>query len=232
MLGKPTLSSWILYASSLRPFMPHSSLVHFITAQSCLISNEEMGGLFDEALPEWTLLFPDDNSHLFQDDAASWDNDSPNFDLDALLAIPETDGFTADGLCWSLNPTTTAPSVHLDSSDPNSDSDLIEFTPESSIDIPARSNVDSTLPSDLQEACCVTNHQLAQAKKRKWKESVVVFSSDPNVEISTRKRTAFDERRRKEVAMNRRVGACVQCKLRRGSVSSSHLVQPKRRNLL
>ena len=224
MLGKPTLSSWILYASSLRPFMPHSSLVHFITAQSCLISNEEMGGLFDEALPEWTLLFPDDNSHLFQDDAASWDNDSPNFDLDALLAIPETDGFTADGLCWSLNPTTTAPSVHLDSSDPNSDSDLIEFTPESSIDSPTRSTVDSTLLSDLQEACCVTNHQLAQAKKRKWKESVIVFSSNPNVEIPTRKRTAFDERRRKEVAMNRRVGACVQCKLRRGSVSLLQLI--------
>jgi hypothetical protein len=197
-----------------------SSLVYFITAQSCDVSGEEMEGLFDEALPDWTLLFPGDNSYLFQDDAASWDNDSPGFDLDALLAIPETDGlFTADGFSWSLNPTTTHPLVHLDSLDPSSDSDLIEFTPESSIDILTRSKVDSTLPSDLQEACCVSNHQLAQAKKRKWKESVVVFSSDPNIKISTRKRSAFNDNRRREVAMNRRVGACVQCRLRRGSVS-------------
>jgi hypothetical protein len=196
-----------------------SSLIHFITAQSCDISNEEMEGA------DWALLFPGDNSYLLQDDAASWDNDSPGFDLDALLAIPETDGlFTADGFSWSLNPTTTHSSLHLDSSDPSSDSDRIEFTPESSIDIPTRSKVDSTLLSDLQEACCVTNHQLAQAKKRKWKESVIVFSSNPNVEIPTRKRTAFDERRRKEVAMNRRVGACVQCKLRRGSVSLLQLI--------
>jgi hypothetical protein len=201
-------------------------------ARSCQVSNEEMEGLFDEAPPDRTLLFPDDNSYLFQDDAVSWDNDIPDFDLDALLAIPETDGyFTADDLSWSLNPTTTHPSVYLDSSDPSLDSDLIEFTPELSIDIPTRLKVDSTSPSDLQEACCVTNHRLAQVK-RKWNESVVVFSSDPNVEISTRKRSAFDERRRKEVAIHRRVGACVQCKLRRGSVSSSHLVQSKRRNLL
>jgi hypothetical protein len=187
-----------------------------------------MEGLLDEALPDWTLLYPDDNFYVFQDDATSWDNDSPGFDLDAFLAIPETDGlFAADGLSalsWSLNPTTTAPSTHLGSSDPSSDSDLIEFTPESSIDIPNRSKADSTLPSDLQEACCVSNHQLAQAKKRKWKESMVVFSSNPNVKISTRKRSAFDDNRRREVAMNRRVGACVQCKLRRGSVSPLRVV--------
>jgi hypothetical protein len=204
--------------------MPLSLLVHFNMTQSCQVSNQETEGLFDEALPDWTMLFPGDN-YPFQDDAASWDNDSPGFDFDALLAIPETDGlFTADGLSWSPNPTTTHPSVHLNSPNPSADSDLIEFTPEPSIDIPTMSKVDSTPPSDLQETCCVTNHQLSQAKKRKWKESVVVFSSNPNVEIPTRKRSAFDEHRRKEVAIHRRVGACVQCKLCRGSVSSSHLV--------
>jgi hypothetical protein len=184
-----------------------------------------MEGLFNEALLDWTLLHPDDNSYLCQDDATSWDNDGQGLDFDALLTIPETSGFFAsDDLSWNLNPTTIAQPVHLDSSDPSSDSDPVIFTPEPSVDFPATSKVDSTLPSDRQEACCLTNHQLEQAKKRKWKESVLVFPSDPGVKISTRKRSAFDDNRRKEIAMNRRVGACIQCKLRRGPVSFSRLI--------
>jgi hypothetical protein len=71
-----------------------------------------MEGLFNEALLDWTLLHPDDNSYLCQDDATSWDNDGQGLDFDALLTIPETSGFFAsDDLSWNLNPTTIAQPV-------------------------------------------------------------------------------------------------------------------------
>ena len=57
------------------------------------------------------------------------------------------------------------------------------------------------------------------SRKRKWHASMGVFPSAPGQMITLRQRRPFDASRRKEVALNRVVGACVQCKLRKSSVS-------------
>ena len=54
-----------------------------------------------------------------------------------------------------------------------------------------------------------------------WEESVVVFSAQPDAEVVMRKRRRFETSRRREVAMNRLVGACIRCRLRKASVRNS-----------
>jgi hypothetical protein len=56
-------------------------------------------------------------------------------------------------------------------------------------------------------------------KKRKWLESVFVFSADKDVKVAVKKRKPFSPHRRKEVAFNRQLGACLQCKIGKGPVS-------------
>jgi hypothetical protein len=56
-------------------------------------------------------------------------------------------------------------------------------------------------------------------KKRKWEDSMLIFGANPETKIVQRKRKAFSTNRRKEVHRNRTLGACIQCKLRRGPVS-------------
>ena len=56
-------------------------------------------------------------------------------------------------------------------------------------------------------------------RKRNWDDSILVFGANPETKVVHRKRKAFSPNRRKEVARNRLIGACVQCKLRRGPVS-------------
>lgn len=51
-----------------------------------------------------------------------------------------------------------------------------------------------------------------------WRDSIVIFSSKPGVQTPTKSRKRFESRRKKEVALNRLVGACVQCKLRKEPV--------------
>jgi len=52
-----------------------------------------------------------------------------------------------------------------------------------------------------------------KAKKTKWDKSVVVFSSKPNSTKAPRQRKSFGKSRREEVALTRKVGACIQCRI-------------------
>jgi hypothetical protein len=61
--------------------------------------------------------------------------------------------------------------------------------------------------------------------KRKWEDSVTVFSSNDNWKVVQKRRKAYSPTRRKAVALNRLIGVCIQCKLRKGSVSLA-LVHP------
>ncbi|KAK0104871.1 hypothetical protein ONS95_005137 [Cadophora gregata] len=51
--------------------------------------------------------------------------------------------------------------------------------------------------------------------KRKIDQSVTVFSSTSSKEVTPRKRKTFSASRKKEVALNRKVGVCIQCKIRK-----------------
>jgi hypothetical protein len=63
-------------------------------------------------------------------------------------------------------------------------------------------------------------------KKPKLDESIIVFSVKQGRQVKPPRRSRFGNSRRKEVALNRIIGACMQCKLRKGSVSG---VVPKDR---
>ena len=58
----------------------------------------------------------------------------------------------------------------------------------------------------------------ANTKKAKWESSVVVFGVLPGSKVALRKRKRFGTSRRQEVAINRLVGACIQCKVSKASV--------------
>jgi hypothetical protein len=64
-------------------------------------------------------------------------------------------------------------------------------------------------------------------KKTKWDKSVVVFSSKPNSTKAPRQRKSFGKSRREEVALTRKIGACIQCRIRKGSVKHNLLLNLK-----
>jgi hypothetical protein len=55
--------------------------------------------------------------------------------------------------------------------------------------------------------------------KRKWDEAMTVFPASPNEEMIVRTRKTYSPVRRKQVALNRLLGACIQCRVLKGSVS-------------
>ena len=58
-----------------------------------------------------------------------------------------------------------------------------------------------------------------ESTKRKIADSVFVFSLASNNEVKSRKRRAFSSSRKGEVALNRLIGACIQCKIKKNAVS-------------
>jgi hypothetical protein len=53
---------------------------------------------------------------------------------------------------------------------------------------------------------------------KEWEILVNVFPAKPEVKVHQQRRNRYTQSRRKEVAKNRAVGACIHCKLRKGSV--------------
>jgi hypothetical protein len=92
-------------------------------------------------------------------------------------------------------------------------------------------------PAELLEAPCrpensqtdiqnreIVKHNRSKAKNLKWNDSIVIFPANADSKKTPRQRRSFGSTRRKEVALTRRVGACVQCKLKKASVSPRLLV--------
>lgn len=66
------------------------------------------------------------------------------------------------------------------------------------------------------------NNEIASVPvKRKWDESIIVFSVNSDNRVKAKKRKCYDNVRREEVALTRIVHACIQCKLSKGRVSSN-----------
>jgi hypothetical protein len=63
--------------------------------------------------------------------------------------------------------------------------------------------------------------------KRKLEESIVVFPVDPSAKVAPKRRKGFSSSRKAEVALNRLVGSCVQCRIRKGPVSRQSSLNSK-----
>jgi hypothetical protein len=68
-------------------------------------------------------------------------------------------------------------------------------------------------------------HEETLSLKRKIEESMIVFAANADVKVSPKKRKAFSKIRKQEVAMNRLIGACIQCRLRKGRVSVQYFLE-------
>jgi hypothetical protein len=71
----------------------------------------------------------------------------------------------------------------------------------------------------IQAQDSLENNESRSDLKRKWQDSVIVFSSKDDKKIAQKRRRAYSPSRRRTVALNRIIGACTQCKLRKGPVS-------------
>jgi hypothetical protein len=65
--------------------------------------------------------------------------------------------------------------------------------------------------------------------KRKLEESIVVFPVDPSAKVVPKRRKGFSSSRKAEVALNRLVGSCVQCRVRKGPVSYRNSLNPNKK---
>jgi len=104
-----------------------------------------------------------------------------------------------------------------------SDSIYAELCPSSSavnstIQITDNVNISCSVPPPELQQHLKHAQQTSVKRKRNLDDFVVIFSTDSGQECKAKKRKAFKLPRRKEVAMNRAIGACIQCRLRKESV--------------
>jgi hypothetical protein len=64
-----------------------------------------------------------------------------------------------------------------------------------------------------------TQHDSRSDSKRQWKDNVTVFSSKDDWKVVQKRRREYSPSRRRTVAINRIIGSCIQCKLRKEAVS-------------
>jgi hypothetical protein len=98
---------------------------------------------------------------------------------------------------------------------------------ESSATLPFAKRYIKSKPEVLDE-----DDESPAIKRRKWQNHVVIFSTDQNKNVVPRQRKAFAPTRKKEVALNRLIGACVRCKLRKAAVRSRSIMSLKKYELI
>jgi hypothetical protein len=172
---------------------------------------------FWETMDNYSSFLPDTYLDLFGDDA---------FDVD-LMGLPSSDLYDSAG--WEQADANVQIFQSYDTAYPDIDNDCNTFPVMNSSMLLPRSG-DTHPPAEHHTSDPNTNttnypspssphHEETLSLKRKIEESMIVFAANPNVKVSPKKRKAFSKIRKQEVAMNRLVGACIQCKVRKGSVS-------------
>jgi hypothetical protein len=181
-----------------------------------------------------------DNFQDLRDDDNLWNLPSDTFDLwtnldfeeDSMAVLENSSGLLltpqtcstfdelaySDLLDWNSDPSEAFISKSDQGSvDSSCDFSIIERTPSPPLDI-----LDCTdrQPGGKRSPPLASHGDQKPPLKRKiWDESIIIFSSKPGEKAVSRRRKQYAPSRRKEVAINRLVGACIQCKIRKGSVS-------------
>jgi hypothetical protein len=181
-----------------------------------------------EAVPNYATFLPDNGDYnLFGDYA---------FDLDLVdFQLPD-DNFEIDAFNFPFQgPGTVSP----DTSDPL----------ENSYELLNTRSVDTTSPSILRHVASmysqtgrpsqssllslagrlelpsnpvsVVADRTIKSSKHKWQDNVTVFSAKGKQAVTRRRRRSYSPSRKEMVALNRLIGACIQCKLRKGPVSNA-----------
>ena len=184
----------------------------------------DLSDAFDNFGDDWSAFLPDDGLALLEDF---------NFDIgfEQLPAtVPEdssepTFGATFEGtelldvsLLNPVNGIVEAPHDSTQFGDCGIDQD-----PEASTQSPDLPS--SFAPSTIHDAGMSTTKNDGCSpktpRKRAWLDSMVVFSTNQDMKVVEKKRKSFSPLRRKEVAMNRHLGVCLQCRIRKEGVSNA-----------
>lgn len=185
---------------------------------------------------DYSLFMPDEGLDLFGDPNFGFDLDllgdgGLDFALDDIsLPILDYSSTIQNGALMS-SPALDLPNgsdisdpvalTHRDNVLPISGSSDVK--PQSSLrtqDTPKDSIPQSTSSITARDESPSSTISDRESLKRKIAESVVVFSTTSDLEIKPRKRKAFSKSRKEEVALNRLIGACIQCKIKKNAVSN------------
>ncbi|KAG4443427.1 hypothetical protein IFR05_001106 [Cadophora sp. M221] len=184
---------------------------------------------------DYSLFMPDEGSDLFGD---------PNFGFGLDLFGDTGLGFALDDISLpildyssTIQNAGLTPSPDLGSPNSSDSSGLVSSShPDNQFPIPVSGFFDVQVQSSLVardspgdditlSTSSVTDREESlsstiserESLKRKIAESVVVFSTTSDVEVKPRKRKAFSKSRKEEVALNRLIGACIQCKIKKNA---------------
>ncbi|KAL5314161.1 hypothetical protein ACEPPN_018585 [Leptodophora sp. 'Broadleaf-Isolate-01'] len=182
---------------------------------------------------DYSLFMPDEGLDLFGDPNFGFDLDllgdgGLDFALDDIsLPILDYSSTIQNGALMS-SPALDLPNgsdisdpvalTHRDNVLPISGSSDVK--PQSSLrtqDTPKDSIPQSTSSITARDESPSSTISDRESLKRKIAESVVVFSTTSDLEIKPRKRKAFSKSRKEEVALNRLIGACIQCKIKKNA---------------
>ncbi len=154
-----------------------------------------------DSLVDWSAALSDDRLNTVDDYSLGIGFDCPLFQEFCYSAEVTSDNAQAES-----DPLCPNPSSSVD------DASILLSAPVASI------NSQLSAESAVNPYDNLGNTASTTAKKRRWMDSIVVFGANEETKVTVRKRKNFSPTRKKEVAMNRRVGACLQCRIRKGRV--------------
>jgi hypothetical protein len=174
---------------------------------SCFEDESQYGlyGDLDFAFNFSSFSFPDDYLNALE----------PGFSIPELENDNNTDQISfMDGF--------NAVNVDEDSSFPSSLSSSATLSTDTSSKSTSAHTIMQFFPSRSQELSSTqysNEHiQCPTAAKRKWQDQINVFSVEEGRKVGPRRRKGFSHSKKQMVALNRLIGACIPCKLRKGEV--------------
>jgi hypothetical protein len=178
-------------------------------------------------LDDYSIFLPGDDLNLFGNDLLGVD-----FDFDQFLLPPTQDTFNpvADStparsdfgtISPTLQHTATTCATNTSSNAGSIDYPELSIPPLQTTSDGQQSDPIEDKPADGTQCHSEDEDQdnLSISLKRKIEDAIIVFSANADTKAVPKRRKAYSKSRKREVALHRMVGACIQCKVRKGSVS-------------
>ena len=179
------------------------------------------------AFQDYSAFFPDETFDLFGDYQLDSELTSlplpafPEVEIGDLFTSPSAAADNAQGILDQVDPSPSDSGLSIPPNSSTLEPECTDPSPKTSTaDDPSSVQAPDVYPRmsdgfDVGEA----SQRARPGSQAPWRESLIVFSATTGAKVFTKQRRSFEPRRRQEVAMNRIVGACIQCKLRKSSVS-------------
>ena len=204
---------------------PHHKHCCFFYCTFLVMENSDLWGSLDD----YSIFLPGDGDdlNLFGNYLLGVD-----FDFDQFLLPPTQDAFNPvvdstparsdfDTISPSLQHTATTYATDTSSNASSIDYPELSIPPLQTISDGQLSDPVEDRPEDSTQCHSGNEDQdnLSISMKRKIEDAIIVFSVNADTKVVPKRRKAYSKSRKREVARNRMVGACIPCKVRKGPVS-------------